>query len=315
MNNSNPLVSVLVASYNNSKYIRETLDSIENQKYSNIEIIIVDDCSTDNSINVIDMWIASSIHKVVFIKNEVNLGVCKTFNRALGKARGKYISIIGSDDLMENDRLNKQIDILERSTPKVGAVYSDAFLIGPKGERYFGRFIQWHKHFFEIPQHDIFEVLLKGNFIPIMSVLWKKECLDDCGIFDESLIYEDYDMLLRFCARYDMLFSDDVSVSYRVHPNNMHNKLQSLPAVETNFNMFYKLIGVRDGKYDNLIKASLDYYLLKLYELKSSKLKNYYAKYKLHFNANGVLNLALVTGLPYYRIARLSRLFKRSSTN
>jgi glycosyltransferase involved in cell wall biosynthesis len=315
MPNYLPLVSVLVASYNNEAYIEQTLDSIASQTHKNLEIIIVDDCSKDNSVQLIKDWIIRNSVKATLLKNEVNLGICKTFNKALAQANGKYVSIIGSDDLMLGDKLANQVSILEDAPAKVGAVYSDAFLIGPQAELYFGRFIQWHKHFFDIPQHDIFEILLKGNFIPVMSILWKKECFDVCGNFDEELIYEDYDMLLRVSAQYDIIFSDRISVQYRVHPANMHSKLQSLPAVETNFRIFYKLIGVREGKYDNLIKGSLDYYLLKLYELKSPKLREYYSKYKMHFNAGRVMDLALTTGLPYYRMAKLSRIFKGKASN
>lgn len=304
-----PLVSVCMSSYNNAHYVLSTLESISQQTYSNIELIIVDDCSTDNSVSTIEGWLEKNDIKCKFIKHEKNSGVCKVANSLIENSSGKYVSIIASDDLMLPEKISHQVAILESESNEVGLVYSDAYLIGSHDEPFFGRFIQWHRHFFEIPQGNIFPVLMEGNFMPAMSALWRMECFDVCGKFDETLAYEDYDILLRISLKFKFVFSDFVSVKYRVHNTNLHKKLQGLAGAESNFTMFYKHIGIEDGKYDDIIKEKLMSSLLRMYDLKSNGLKDFYQKYCLHYADNLPLKYALLSGVSYYHLARMQRMF------
>ena len=98
MNNS-PLVSIIACCYNHEKYVEETLGSIKSQTHGNIELIIIDDFSTDQSVKKISNWIEKNKYSCTFIKNTENLGVVKTLNKALKKCNGKYFSIIACDDI------------------------------------------------------------------------------------------------------------------------------------------------------------------------------------------------------------------------
>lgn len=314
MNNS--LVSICVTSYNNAHYIIDTLNSIEKQTYKEIELIIVDDCSIDNSVTVIDEWLKQTSLNHKFIKNNKNIGVCKSVNILLNNCTGRYISAISSDDLMLPEKIMTQVNILENSPKDVGLVYSDAYLIGPKNELYFGKFIQRYKpDIVEIPQGNLLGDLLEGNFIPFMSILWKKECFAMCGLFDESLLYEDFDMLLRASHKYKFVFSDFISVKYRLHNNNLHKRLSIISWAESNFKIYFKNLGAENKIYDSLVQQHLRRALIEMYSLKSKNIKVFFAQYYEYFRDDKILKLALSYNLPYYQLLRLQRVFLKLGGN
>ena len=105
----NPLVSVICLCYNHADYVTESLDSVLNQEYKNIEIIIIDDCSTDNSVPVIDEWL-QKYPSILFIKNKTNLGNTKSFNKALEIAKGAYIIDFATDDILMPNCITQQIE-------------------------------------------------------------------------------------------------------------------------------------------------------------------------------------------------------------
>lgn len=103
----NDLVSVIMPSYNTAKFIAETIDSVLAQTYSNWELIIVDDCSTDNTDEVVSRYLSDG--RIKYLKNEKNSGAAVSRNRALKEANGKWIAFLDSDDLWEPEKLQKQI--------------------------------------------------------------------------------------------------------------------------------------------------------------------------------------------------------------
>ena len=105
------LVSIIMPSYNTGRFISETIESILAQSYSNWELIIVDDCSTDNTDDVVGQYLADS--RIRYLKNETNSGAAVSRNRALREAKGKWIAFLDSDDLWETDKLEKQIAFME----------------------------------------------------------------------------------------------------------------------------------------------------------------------------------------------------------
>ena len=93
----NELVSIITPSYNTAKFIGKTIESVQNQTYQNWEMIIVDDCSTDNTDEVVDGYLSDK--RIKYIKNEKNSGAAVSRNRALREAKGKWITFLDSDDL------------------------------------------------------------------------------------------------------------------------------------------------------------------------------------------------------------------------
>jgi glycosyltransferase involved in cell wall biosynthesis len=222
-----PLVSIAAINYNNAKFVLETLESIRNQTYPNIQLIVIDDCSTDNSRDLIAQWLKTYKGDYKFIKHDVNMGVCVACNSGVKNADGKYYSAIATDDLMMPEKTEKQVSILEKSTEKTGAVYSDAFVINEDGNLLDGLFTTPHRQFEMMPSGNIYHTLLEANYIPGMSFLFKKVIFDTVGEFDASLVYEDYDMWLRIASKYEIIFSDFVSVKYRMRAGSLVSTIKN----------------------------------------------------------------------------------------
>ncbi len=306
-----PLVTIGVASYKNATYLRETLDSIKKQTYPNVELLIVDDCSPDDSAAIAAVWLAENPEvNGQLISHEINMGVCRTCNDFLTYGKGEYLSIIGSDDILRPEKLTIQVGLLTNNPANVGVVYSDAYVIDSAGKKHFSRFIQMHRQFVEIPQGNIFSVLLEDNFIPVMTALFRKECLLMSGGFDESLMYEDWDVLLRIAKNYEFIYSDYIAAEYRIHSTNATKRLQSLPAAETNFNLLYKHLKI-SFEYDAIIKKKLRYLLDRMFYLKSDRQQEFMEQYYAYFNDEWLFKFALKSGLPYFRLLRIKHLFGR----
>jgi glycosyltransferase involved in cell wall biosynthesis len=306
-----PLVSIGVASFNNASYIVETLESIRAQTYPNWEIIIVDDASKDNSVDIIRSWLQQYPGiSAKLVEHTLNQGVCCTFNDFLANCQGSYLNIIGSDDIMLPEKLATQVELLENSSHDVGVVYSDAHIIDSIGKRQFSKFIQMHRQFMKVPQGDIFSILLVDNFMPIMTALFRRECFENCGYFDEDLMYEDWDILLRIARRYKFIYSEYTSAEYRIHQTNATQRLQGLVAAETNFKLLYKHLGI-NNEYDSIIKSKLRYLLDRMYYLKSDKQRSFMEKYYAWFDDEWLFRFSLRSGLPYFRLLRIKRLIYR----
>ncbi len=218
---NNPLVTIGAVNYNNERFIIETLDSIKAQTYSNIELILIDDCSTDKSVELIIQWLKGYGKSYKFIQHKKNLGVCAGGNAVLTKAIGKYISLIATDDIMMPEKIEAQVNILENSPEDIGAVYSDAYLIREDSSLMKGLFIERYRCFATKPTGFIYENLIESNFLPAMSLMVKKECYNEVGFFDEDLVFEDYDMWLRISKKYKILYSEYISAKYRIRNNSL----------------------------------------------------------------------------------------------
>lgn len=217
---ANPLVTMIVLSYNQSQFVSETLESVKKQTYEATELIIVDDCSPDDSVTTIDRWLNENGIQCTFIRRQKNEGICKALNDALAVASGKYISMIGSDDVWLPAKIAQQVEIMESQPDQVGVLYSDAFQMDEHGRPLPDMFIAAHRTLPEMPQGQILGVLLQGNFIPAMTTLIRRRCYDQVGLYDENLRLEDWDMWLRLARHYSFLYSPTPSARYRRHENS-----------------------------------------------------------------------------------------------
>jgi glycosyltransferase involved in cell wall biosynthesis len=112
-----PLVTIGIANFNYARFVTQALDSAASQTYENCELIIVDDCSNDNSVEVIQKWIGAynGDFKITFIKNDENFGVAKVCSLILERATGKYYQILDADDVILPTKIAKQVSILEKN--------------------------------------------------------------------------------------------------------------------------------------------------------------------------------------------------------
>jgi|SRR5580704_3721732 glycosyltransferase involved in cell wall biosynthesis len=213
----NPLVSAIVTCYNQSSFVLETLESVKAQTYKPTQLIIVDDCSSDDSVAVIENWVRENGIDCTFIRHQKNQGICKSVNEALSFATGKYVAMVAADDIWLPDKIACQVQIMEFQPDDVGVIYSDAIQIDEHGQTVPGLFIASHWNLPEMPQGHILTSLLDGNFVVPMTTLIRKSCYDKVGVYDENLPWEDWDMWMRIARHYSFLYSAIPFAKYRLH--------------------------------------------------------------------------------------------------
>jgi len=211
-----PVVTVFVACYNQSRFVEECLDSVRHQTYPNLQVIIFDDCSKDNSVSVIYAWMKKHGLDWEFIAHKRNVGICASLNEVLRLARGKYISMVAADDVWLPDKTTRQVAMMERMPEDVGVLYSDAFQIDESGETLPQMFIYAHRKFVIPPEGFLFDVLWEGNFIPAMTTLIRRECFKHVGTYDEDLCFEDWDMWMRISRIFRFAYDEMPAASYRI---------------------------------------------------------------------------------------------------
>ena len=179
----NPKVSVIVPCYNNEKHIEETLISVKKQTYPNVEIIVVNDGSTDNSIEIINK---NSFD--VKIINQENHGPSHARNRGSEISSGKYLLFVDGDDIIDPSYISKCVDILE-SNETVNIVYTKS--------NYFDAINKEWK----LPEMKLPDFLI-SNCIPVTAMI-RKLVFEEVGRFDENLRYiEDWELWIRIVKKY-----------------------------------------------------------------------------------------------------------------
>jgi glycosyltransferase involved in cell wall biosynthesis len=256
-----PLVTVGVASYNNEPFLRDTLESIRNQTYKNLELIIVDDASTDNSVALIEAWQAEFPEvNSRLIRHEKNAGICPSCNDIVRAAQGEFICLIGSDDVYLPDKLAVQVPLLLQSSPEVGVITSPVEFMDAQGNTI------PKPDDFAIPHpEDVYLTLLRSCVIAAMGVLVRRSCYDKVGLYDESLPFEDWDMWLRIAREYRFLYSPKISARYRRHGNAIFEK-QKIAMQEGALQLLAKQRGY-SAEVDELIKAQTRLRAEQLYQL------------------------------------------------
>ncbi|MCL9808511.1 glycosyltransferase [Flavobacterium luminosum] len=213
-----PLVSVICLCYNHGKYVLESLNSVLNQSYPNVELIIGDDASTDNSVTVISEWLKD--HPTIpFVFNQTNLGNTKTFNKLLQLSKGDYIIDLAADDLLQKDCISELINTFYTSSYKnLKIVYGNAELINEKGQ---------HLGFYynqPAPSGDLYESIVgQYNKICTPASMVKRSLLDELGGYNENLAYEDLDLWIRTSRKYPIQYLDKVVVKKRELENSLGN--------------------------------------------------------------------------------------------
>lgn len=285
-----PLVSIIALCYNQEKYCLETLESVHNQSFRRIEVIVIDDCSTDHSADVISHWLKKNESNARFIRHEENRGICRSLNEGLGLCAGKYIQIVSCDDLLLPDKIDHQVSILEGSADDEGLVYSDAYIIDAQGLIQSNTWKEM-RGIRSFPSGDVYMDLLRLNFIQINSCLFKRSAMEVAGDFDENLSFEDYDYFLRFAKRYKILYSGEISIKYRQHHSNISRQLTTRYA-RSYFGLLEKQTGVSEQS-DEILR-------IRMLEVTMGKMmSNYgvgremYKQYKEHFSLPWVLDQIL----------------------
>ena len=202
-----PLVSIITPLYNSEKYIAETIESVLAQTYSNWEMIIVDDCSKDNSTKIVEEY-QKKDRRIKLYRNEINKGVSYTRNRAIDLSQGKYIAFLDSDDLWKKEKLEKQIKFMEEKN--VVLSYTAYEKINEDGSK---------RGEVRVPDKLDYEELLKNCLIGFLTAIYRKEELKDFKFINSKA--EDYIFWLSILKRINYAYGlNEILASYRVLNNS-----------------------------------------------------------------------------------------------
>ena len=218
----NPLVTIICLCYNHARFLREALDSIFAQTYQNIEVIVVDDASTDNSVSIIQEYV-TRYPAIQLIANAQNCGNCRAFNQGLRVARGAYIIDFATDDILLPTRVAEQIFCFESLADEYGAIYTDATLINEHSQLlrpFYKRNGQGQITSFA-PSGDIYAFALERYFICTPTLIFRKAVFDRLQGYDETLAYEDFDFIVRTARNYKFYYLDQILTQRRLHPHSL----------------------------------------------------------------------------------------------
>ncbi|AZQ60943.1 glycosyltransferase [Flammeovirga pectinis] len=220
-----PLVTVICLSYNHENFIDEAIGSIAKQTYYNIEIIIIDDASKDQSVGKIKSSLQKYNLTSTFLKLTDNIGNCKAFNKGLVKANGKYIIDFALDDVLLPNRIEDDVAFFESLNDDFGAIFSDAASIDSKGNKIKSSFFTRNANgtlAVPIKSGDLYERILQTP--PLFSaptITFRGSLLKELGGYDESLAYEDYDIWIRLSRNYKFAFYDTLTTLKRDVPSSL----------------------------------------------------------------------------------------------
>lgn len=217
-----PLVSVICLCYNHKPFLREAVESVVRQTYGNIQIILVDDASTDGSAQLVQQLV-TEYKQIQSILLPANLGNCKAFNQGLALATGDFIIDFATDDVMKPERIEKQVDFFSQQRPSVGVVFTDAIYIDVEGNqirRHF-EYLKEKKLIDSIPTGNVFPDVLTTYFICSPTMMIRREVLIALNGYDESLAYEDFDFWVRASRLYEFAFLDETLTLVRKSSDSM----------------------------------------------------------------------------------------------
>ena len=217
-----PLVSVIMPAYNSDVFIEESINSVLNQSYSNIELIVLNDGSSDHTQQIMDSF--GDRIKAVHTSNH---GVAAARNKEIKLAKGEWIAFCDSDDVWFPDKLEKQLTSINNFIWS----YTDSFYIG--GE-YAGT--DKRSDLSEMVEGSIFESLLVENILTTSSLLIKKQVLLDNGLFDESLqALEDWKLWLAIAKNHPIQYINTPLLNYRVHSGSTSRRAREMLPLHISF--------------------------------------------------------------------------------
>lgn len=222
---STPIVTFCIVNYNQSAYIKQCFDSIRAQKIDDAEIIIIDDCSKDESVKIIEEYIERHNWVVHFIANEENKGITKNLHDAVLLAKGQYFSFLAADDFIDECRIALLLQRAEECNHKYAA-YTTNYrlvdehnnLIAEDGLSFFHPALKEKR---VTNRQDLFtpkkalEYFIEFSCIPSLANLVKREVILECGNYDLSFKIEDYPLWLKLLSNYTIYYEDAVLSSYR----------------------------------------------------------------------------------------------------
>ena len=249
MSNENPKVSICIPNYNYGNYIGDAIQSVLDQSFTNFELIIVDNCSTDDSENVIQKF---TDRRIKYFKNETNIGAIRNCNKCVSIAQGEYIFILHADDELMPSMLKKYAKKLD-DNPNVGLVCSsyiakqgnETKVITSSNEDYIGNGIE------EFKKHVV------RGYLTWATMMTRSKCYEDVGLYDEQMSYAvDGDIIVRLLLKYDLAYISAPMICRKSHATSWGHSYNdyykmNMAAID-HIKLFRKTFANLPGNLENL---------------------------------------------------------------
>lgn len=249
-NNNYPLVSIILTLYEiKPEYLNDCLNSLLNQTYRNIEIIAINDCSPTINYD----YITKLSSRIYLFKNNVNLKLCKTVNKAFKLARGKYIIRVGSDDYFDSTLLEKEVTVLEKNS-NVGAVCCELQRFGKKDQH------------IKRPQVWNLKNILNGNISGVGyagGMMFRSKLLEEIKIDEQFRVCEDLDFHLQILEKTSIESIHEVLYFYRSHDTNIMKSIKNeerKQIVKQILLKHNKIYLIENNKINKIIKKKNKYF-------------------------------------------------------
>jgi alpha-1,3-rhamnosyltransferase len=216
-----PLVSMLIPSHNHASFVRECIESVIRQDYENIELLIIDDGSTDCSVQLINDLLPICIERFVRFEFRAreNRGLAATANEALQWAKGTYFAAIASDDRLLKCKTARLVDVLEHEQNNIAGVFSGCLLIDDSG-------LNVGNELGTDMNYSFNDIIMHRHSIHAATQLLRKDALLEVGGYAEDIYIEDWFMWLKLTqVGYVLKSIPDTLVEYRIHSSNGSNNL------------------------------------------------------------------------------------------
>lgn len=307
-------VDILLATYNGQQYLREQLDSILTQGYSNFRLLISDDLSTDNTREILSEYVEKDKRIIVF-NQEKNLGVVKNFEFLLKKVESKYYMFSDQDDIWKENKIEKSIQTLEETNSDL--VYTDLEVVDENLNVTYESYWKLKGIYNKIKKYNNFESLYLNNFVTGCTILSKKELIKEVLPLPNTskFVLHDYWIPLILSQKYKITYIEEPLIKYRQHKNNKvgsKKKTDELKSFEEIRNLFINVKKEHftvfienedkfiDEKTKQLNKEALQYYEM-LEKKKNINFRKWSLFFKLYKYEGFVYNLEnfLILNIPF----------------
>ncbi len=209
-----PLVSIIIASYNHENFIKDSIQSAIDQTYQNLELIVIDDGSKDGSVAKIREIIPQCEKRFIRFefRSRANKGLCATINEALEWCEGKYLSPFASDDILLPKKISHQIEIMEKR-PDIVALFGNINYIDENN-------IIKRSESRKSREYSFDDILLNKHIIHACTQLVRSNAIKQVGGYNPAIVIEDLYMLLKLVKIGKIFVDDNIVSNYRLHANN-----------------------------------------------------------------------------------------------
>lgn len=220
------LVSVIMPAHNCSSFIKETIESVLTQDIQNIEILVVDDCSQDETANIVE---SINDNRIKLIKNDANFGAAYSRNLAISLSKGKYIAFLDGDDIWMPNKLKSQIEFMEKNN--YWFTYTNYSILGN------------NKYYFSGPKKITHRRFFRRNYVGCLTVVFKRDIMPNLSIPTTIKSRNDYALWLKLSEKTNCYLFNEVLAKYRKHSGNSLSTAGARKLFVSHIKMFQELYG------------------------------------------------------------------------